>query len=65
MTKTEIDAMSYEDMLRRVRFEPAGSEFFNSSTELGGYAWSKWEQLCIETFIGDRVAASKRVGWER
>ena len=61
--KAQIDSMSYADMLYHVRFEPLGSAFFNSGTELGAYTWQKYQRLCLDTSQDERVAASKSIGW--
>ena len=62
--KAQIDGMTYEDMLRRVRFDSLGSLFFNSFSVAGKYAWARWTQLCQDTPHEERVAASKSIGWE-
>lgn len=67
MTKTEmiswIEQASYEDMLRKVRFDPIGSPWFIGSI---------WELFMVEMNKkkralpdGAAVAASKRIGWDR
>ena len=61
--KAKIDSMCFEDMLRRVRFDPIGSRFFDAETEAGRYAWDKWTKLCNDTSAAQRVAASKSLGW--
>ena len=61
--KAKIDSMCFEDMLRRVRFDPIDSRFLDIETEAGRYAWEKWTQLCQATPREERVAASKSLGW--
>ena len=61
--KAAIDAKSYEELLRGVRYEPLGSEWFQGET--GEY----WNQRMNELRAlpgGDErhVAASKSIGWD-
>lgn len=69
MTEQElIDAvasMSYEDMLRFVRFEPVGSghPYLDDNSRPGVAFWTRWRYLYKTTDIAERVAASKRIGW--
>ena len=57
-----IDGASYEDLLRRWRNEPAGSEWFQGEV---GHRYVKVMNLrWSETQDAERVAASKRIGWE-
>jgi len=57
--KAEIDAMSYEQLLRKWRFAPAGDELFKSET--GAY-WGKRMAELRDKGV-DHVGASKRIGW--
>ncbi len=56
--KKWIDDASYEDLLRRWRFDPPGSPWFQG--KLGDY-YQQMMNKKRET--ADHVAASKRVGW--
>lgn len=63
-----IDAvafMSYEDMLRRIRFTPIEERhpYMNDLTPPGTAFWARWKHLCETTDPAERVAASKRIGW--
>jgi hypothetical protein len=64
MTKEQkdwIDNASYEDLLRRWRHAPLGDAFF--SGECGDYYKAVFNKKRSETTDGERVAASKRIGW--
>jgi len=68
-----INQASYEDLLRKWRFEPAGSHWFRG--EVGKY----FEKMMNERRVCEEVAetlmtgetpnvnaiASKRIGWQR
>ena len=54
-----IDKMSYEEMLRKWRFTPSGSPFFEG--ELGQYF--KKRMLLLRNFV-DHEEISKKVGWK-
>ena len=57
--KAQIDAMSYEDLLRRWRNAPAGDPIFQG--EAGAY----YSVVMAEKRkSADHVGASKRIGWE-
>ena len=56
--KEHIDGMSYESLLRGVRFHPVGSPWFQGET---GEYWGKRMNELRKT--SDHVAASKRIGW--
>jgi len=62
--KAEIDAMSYEQLLSKWRFAPAGSPWFQG--ESGDY-WGKRMNELRSLPGGDieHTQASKRIGWER
>ena len=57
--KAEIDAMSYEQMLRKWRFAPLGDPAFQG--ERGAYFS---ETMHAKKKFVDHVQASKNVGWE-
>ncbi len=57
-----IDTASYEDLLRKWRFEPAGSPFF--SLGVGEYFAVAMEERKKNISFMDGVNASKKVGWE-
>lgn len=58
--KKYIDKLSYEELLRRWRFAPAGDSWFEGET--GDY-WAKVMAEKRDTV--DHVAVSKRVGWKK
>lgn len=58
--KAEIDAMSYEDLLRGWRFAKIGDERFQG--EVGEY-WGKRMFGLRDADPAAAVAASKRIGW--
>jgi hypothetical protein len=58
--KARIDAMDYEQLLRKWRFAPAGDPLFVGET--GDY-YSKRMKALRNTV--DHVAASKHIGWEK
>ena len=57
-----IDKSSYEQLLRRWRFSPAGDAIFQG--ELGKYYTQVMARKRRET-ADNGVSASKRVGWDR
>jgi len=62
--KAEIDAMSYEQLLFRWRFYPAGYPWFQG--ESGDY-WGKRMAELRNQPDGDikHTTASKHIGWDR
>lgn len=57
-----IRTAKYEDLLRRWRFEPIGSDWFVGPV---GEAFRKRMQVCREKLsIADAMEISKRVGWD-
>lgn len=61
--KKKIDAMSYYDMLERVRYAPAGDELFQG--EAGTYLLGRMKKMRSEPGGQERhVQASKAIGWE-
>lgn len=58
--KTQIDGMSYEDVLRRWRFSPPGDLFFQGATRK--YCADRMAELYAADPAAAR-SADKRVGW--
>ena len=61
--KNWIDTASYEDLLRKNRFAPAGDPFFQG--EVGDYFLKIMAAKRYEVGDGEHVRASKRIGWDR
>ena len=61
--KAWIDSASYEQLLSKWRFEPAGSRWFTG--ELGEYYTKAMQKKRNEAPQEEQVAASKNLGWER
>jgi len=61
--KKWIDEASYEEMLRKVRFEPAGSEYFVLGT--GKYFAVVMTEKRDKLPEGEYVKISKRIGWKQ
>ena len=59
--KDHIDSLSYEELLSRWRFSPAGYPWFQGDT--GDY-WSKRMKELREKGA-DHVSASKTIGWDK
>ena len=59
--KNDIDAMSYEDLLRTWRFAPAGDPRFNGES---GQYWGKRLAELRKKEPDNGVGASKRIGWD-
>ena len=60
--KSEIDAMSYEQLLRGWRFSPCGDPMFEGET--GEYWGKRMKELRAQPGGQERhVAASKAIGW--
>jgi hypothetical protein len=59
--KDWIDSASYEQLLRKWRFAPAGDPFFCG--EIGGYYTEKLHDKKQEVGQSEHVAASKSIGW--
>lgn len=59
--KTQIDGMSYEDLLRRWRFALPGDPIFQGDS--GKYYADRMAKL-KDGDPGAAVAASKRIGWD-
>lgn len=58
--KKWIDEASYEELLRKWRFAPAGDPFFKQGTGMGDY----YIQVMEEKKKGvNATAISKRIGW--
>ena len=62
--KARIDSLSYEQLLGKWRFAPAGEPWFQGET---GQYWSeRMMQMRQDPGGQDRhVSASKSIGWER
>ena len=60
--KSWIDAASYQELLRKWRFEPSGSPWL--SGELGQYYRDVMFGKRDEIPPDEQVAASKAVGWD-
>ena len=68
-----INQASYEDLLRKWRFEPAGSKWF--AGEVGTYYRKKMnerrlaEEVALTLMTGEtpnvNAIASKKIGWHR
>lgn len=59
--KETIDNMSYEELFRKMRFTPCGDPWFQGET--GDYWFKRMKELELDG--ADRVATSKRLGWEQ
>ena len=60
--KAQINAMSYEALLRKVRFAPIGDPLFQG--ESGEHIMRRMAALRAQPGGQERhVAASKRIGW--
>lgn len=57
--KAHIDRLSYEELLSRWRFAPAGDPWFQGET---GEYWAK-RMTELKEAGADHVGASKRIGW--
>lgn len=61
--KKWIDAASYEELLRKWRFAPVGSLFFQG--EMGNYYDHVMRKKKAEIGNEAAVRASKNIGWDR
>ena len=59
--KDWIDAATYEQLLSKWRFEPAGSPWFQG--KMGDYFSVALDKRRAACSPGEQVAASKNVGW--
>lgn len=59
--KVIIDAMGYEEMLRRWRTHPAGSPLFQG--EIGKYYSDAMAKKREQVGNAEHVRASKSIGW--
>ena len=59
--KAHIDALSYEQLLSRWRFNTVGDLWFQDET---GQYWGERMEALRNADPGGAVAASKSVGWE-
>lgn len=60
--KKQIDAMDYEEMLRRWRFAPVGDAIFSGAA--GGY-YAKRMFALRDKDPQASVSASKQIGWDK
>lgn len=60
--KAHIDGMTYECLLSRWRFAPAGDPWFQGET--GAYWGARMSEMRSKDAAG-AVAASKNIGWEQ
>jgi len=58
-----IDKASYETLLEKWRFHPAGDALFQG--EIGEYFRAKMEEKRAAVGHDGHVSASKHIGWER
>jgi hypothetical protein len=58
--KAYIDSLDYEELLRKWRFSPLGSEWFQGDT---GMYWS--QRMATMRPNVDHVAISQKIGWEK
>lgn len=59
--KAWIDSASYESLLSRWRFAPAGSPWFQG--EMGDYFANAMKKKREEVGDAEHVRASKNIGW--
>lgn len=60
--RTWIDSATYEQLLRKWRFEPVGSIWFDG--EIGAYFIDAMARARKNTPSDEQVAASKSIGWK-
>lgn len=60
--KTEIDKMTYTQMLYKMRKEPVGSPWFMG--KIGDYFMKVMKQKEIDMKNEDKTSISKLIGWE-
>ena len=60
--KRQVEAMSYEELLRKWRFAPAGDPMF--AGEAGQYYLETMNRKRQALEPGQHVAASKAIGWD-
>jgi len=60
--KRWVDNASYEELLRKWRYAPAGDPFFRNDTGMGDYYSSTMNKRKIEISHGAAVAISKSLG---
>lgn len=61
--KAWIDSASYDELLRKWRFSPAGDPFFCG--EVGSYYRQRMAEKREQVGHDGHVAASKAAGWDR
>jgi len=59
--KTWIDTATYEQLLTKWRFHPAGHELLQG--EVGDYYTMVMKEKEMALPPGEKVAVSKRIGW--
>ncbi len=59
--KKRIDDMSYEDILRHIRFDPIGHPMHPG--EVGTYFFEAYKKKRVEVGSVEAVRISKLVGW--
>jgi len=59
--KRQIDGMCYEEMLRLVRYAPAGHPYFVRDTEVAAHFEARMAEL---KKTANHVRASKNIGWD-
>lgn len=64
MTVEEIKNLNYEQALRLIRFTPVGSPLFIHGTGLHAALAERWAYLEGITPQEERIAISKKIGWE-
>ena len=60
--KEWLDNATYEQLLERIRFAPVGDPMFQPG-EWHDYFKARWKKVEGETGIGERIRASKNIGW--
>ena len=63
--KKWIDNATYEQLLRRWRFSPAGDPFFNDTTGVADYYIKVMNKKKDELGNCKAVDISKKIGWDK
>ena len=61
-TRDYIDGLTYEEMLRKMRYAPVGDPMFQGET--GEYFLKVMGQKRDRLATGEHTAISKRIGWD-
>ena len=61
--KLEIDQLSYEDMVRKIRFSPVGDFMFVG--EASDYLFTRYKKLRSELSQEEKTGVSKSIGWDK